>query len=70
MDMPWHVPALYPDINCRVTPWRDPQPGQTKNPGALHQGFFFVAETGEISNQEFFEDICKTVKLIDSEILG
>jgi superfamily II DNA/RNA helicase len=36
----------------------------------LQQGFFFTAEADQISNQEFYEDISKIMKLIESEIPG
>jgi hypothetical protein len=30
-----------------------------------HQGFFFVAETGEISNLDLIKDVDKIVKLLE-----
>jgi hypothetical protein len=41
------------------------QPKQ-KTPALLRQGFFFVAETGEISNLELLEDILKILEFLDS----
>jgi hypothetical protein len=39
-----------------------------KNPGALRQGFFFVAECDEISNLRLVEDICKILEFMDTEV--
>jgi len=36
----------------------------------LQQGFFFVAESVQRSDQEFYEDISKILKFIESEIPG
>ena len=39
---------------------------EIKNPGALRQGFFFVAEGGEISNLKLVNDIIKILEFLDA----
>jgi hypothetical protein len=36
-----------------------------KTPALSHQGFFFVAETGEISNLDLIKDLDKIIRLVE-----
>jgi hypothetical protein len=38
---------------------------KTKNPGALRQGFFFVAEGDQISNLELVKDLMDIVNMFE-----
>jgi hypothetical protein len=43
---------------------------QRKSPAVSRQGFFFVAESGEISNLSLIEDIKKILEFISSKVFG
>jgi hypothetical protein len=43
---------------------------QQKSPAVSRQGFFFVAESGEISNLSLIEDIKKILEFISSKVFG